>query len=286
MFLLISLNIAIRLYDNFKFNNIKLVLLGISLALCVLSKPTFIIYYILVLYFIIDKMSGLELTEKIKDGIKILIPLILFGIFQMILNYIRFDNILEFGAKYQLTSFNMINCMKISFGKIIAGFLEYIFRIPEINPMKFPFVFINTNTSLVSINEVLYEHRLYGLIGIPILWIFLFKNSVIKKGDKINKFIICSLICVCLEIVVNTCFGGICEAYSIDFKLILCISAIIIFFKFLENGNIEKNRLFAYISIITILLMLPISFTTECNFLVNFKNDTTVTLKNFFEFWT
>ena len=263
MFLLISLNLAIRLYDNYRFNSIKLVFIGISLALCVLSKPTFIFYYILVLFIVLDKFKNLNLKEKIIDGLKIVIPLIVFGIFQMILNYLRFENIFEFGAKYQLTSFNMINCMKISFGKILAGFLEYIFRIPIINPMIFPFVFINTNTSLVSANEVLYENRLYGLIGIPILWIFFFKNSFVKKEDGINRFIKYSLICVCLEIIANTCFGGICEAYAIDFKLILCINSVLLFLKFIEDDDYEKNIIFAYTSIITILLMIPISLTTE-----------------------
>ena len=32
-----------------------------------------------------------------------------------------------------------------------------------------------------------------------------------------------------LALIINTCFGGICEAYSIDFKLLLSIGAIILF---------------------------------------------------------
>ena len=88
-------------------------------------------------------MKNLKLKNKIMDGLFVLVPLGIFAVFQMILNYLRFDNIFEFGAKYQLTSFNMISCMQITFGKVFAGIMEYLFRTPNINPLNFPFVFIN-----------------------------------------------------------------------------------------------------------------------------------------------
>ena len=97
----------------------------------------------------------------------------------MYLNYIRFDNILEFGAKYQLTNFIMTSCMSITFGKIYAGLIEYIFKTISITPTKFPFILPNTNISLVSMNEICYEHNIIGLISIPILYIFLYVNIFI-----------------------------------------------------------------------------------------------------------
>lgn len=289
MFLLISINLAMSIYDNKKYKYLKLILLGITTALVVLSKPNLIVYYLIIVFFLLISMKGLNLKEKIKDGIFVLIPLGIFAVFQMILNYLRFDNIFEFGAKYQLTSFNMTSCMSFTFGKIFAGFMEYLFRIPNINPLRFPFVFINTDTSLVSINEVCYENRLVGLIAIPILWIYLFINNIFKKTEnsEIKLFIKLCIVSSFIAIIINTCLGGICEAYAIDFKLFLCIGAIMLLLKIIEQNKDKKEikKLFLIICIVTICLMIPISFTTEQNFLINLRSSVTVFFKNTFEFW-
>lgn len=234
-------------------------------------------------------MKNLEIKEKIKDSIFVIIPLGIFAIIQMIFNYLRFDNILEFGAKYQLTSFNMIYCMSFTFGKIFAGIFEYIFRTPQINPLVFPFVFINTDTSLVSMNEVCYENRLVGLIAIPILFVYLFANNILKneKNKELVNFIKIILITSFISIIFNSCLGGICEAYSIDFKLMLCIGAIILLLKLIENKKSDENinKLYLILCITTVLIMLPIGLTTESNFLLDLRSSCTVFLKNIFEFW-
>ena len=235
-------------------------------------------------------MRKLSLKEKIKNSIFIFIPLGILAIFQMFLNYIRFDSIFEFGAKYQLTGFNMISCMSITFGKIYAGLVEYIFKTPAINPLKFPFIFINTDVSHISINEICYENRLIGLIAIPILYAYFLKRNVMKKAKEpeLNLFVeICIIISV-FSIIINTCLGGICETYSIDFKLILAIGAVLILLKWIElnEKNEDINKIFILLCVATILIMLPISLTTEGNFLTNFASDTTVFFKNIFEFWS
>ena len=81
------------------------------------------------------------------------------------------------------------------------------------------------------------------------------------------------------------CTGGICEAYSIDFKLVLSIGAVILLLKWLENGAEDKNKIFLILCITTILLMLPLGLTTESSLLSNFASDVSVALKNIFEFW-
>lgn len=287
MFLLIAMNLAVSLYEKPKLKYVKLILLGITTGLVVLSKPNLIVYYPLILLLILNSMKELNLKEKIKDSLFIAVPLGGLAIFQMVLNYVRFDNILEFGAKYQLTSFNMISCMSITFGKVIGGILEYIFRGPIVNPLKFPFVFVNRETSLVSMNEVCYENRLVGLIGIAILGIYFFKNHILKEEKELKNVINIGIIVSILAMIISTCFGGICEAYSIDFKVILCIGAILLFLKVIEND--EKNEIvskgYLIACIITIIMMVGIGLTTEVDFLVNYTSSVTVFFKNIFEFW-
>ncbi|MBR3614720.1 MAG: hypothetical protein IKL55_06040 [Clostridia bacterium] len=287
MFLLISMNLALSLYDKQKWTLLKLIFLGITTGLIVLSKPNLIVYYPLILLLILISMKEIKAKDKIKDGIIIAIPLAILAIFQMILNYVRFDNILEFGAKYQLTSFNMTSCMSLTFGKAIGGILEYVLKTPIINPLKFPFVFVNKETSLVSMNEVCYENRLVGLIGIAILVIYLFKNYILKDEKEMKKIINTGIIVSILGMIVTACFGGICEAYSVDFKLILCLGAVLLFLKAIdkdeENEFIKKGYLIACLT--TIIMMVGIGLTTEMDFLTNYISDVTVFFKNIFEFW-
>ncbi len=285
-FLLISLNLALSIYNNKKYRYIKLIFLGITTALIVLSKPTLIVYYLIILFLLILTMKEKSLKEKIKDGIFVVIPLGLFAILQMILNYLRFDNIFEFGAKYQLTGFNMQYCMLITFGKIYAGIVEYIFKMPIIKPFTFPFVFPNTDIALTSINEVLYENRLIGLAAIPLLYSYLIKGNIIKDKE-LNTFLNFCVLTSFLSMILNICFGGVCELYSVDFKLILAFGAVIILLKWLENSKDKKvaNKIFLIILLATILIMIPINLTTEASFLSDFTNDITVFLKNTFEFW-
>lgn len=285
-FLLISLNLAMSIYDN-KYKYLKLVLLGISTALIVLSKPTLIVYYLMIAFLLFLTMKDKEIKEKIKDCFLIVVPLGIFAIFQMIFNYLRFDNIFEFGAKYQLTGFNMQYCMGFTFGKVFAGIMEYLFKMPVIRPLTFPFIFPNTDVQLMAFNELCYENRLVGLLAIPIIYGYLLKKDVVKNKE-LKNFINIGIIASFLSLVLNTCCGGICEVYSLDFKMILAIGAVIILLKWVDDKEKlnTNNKIFMILCVATILIMLPLSLTTESSLLSNLTSDTTVFLKNIFEFWT
>lgn len=285
-FLLISLNLALSIYKNPKFKILKLILLGITTALVVLSKPNLIVYYLLILFFVLCSMKELSTKEKIIDGIFICIPLGILAIFQMTLNYVRFDSIFEFGAQYQLSGLNVTTTMGVTLGKIYAVVMEYLFRFPTVNPLKFPFVFPNTDTSFTAINEVCYENKLIGLMAVPLFWAYFLKGVV--KNDKELKWLINVILIVSiLGMIAAGCTGGICEAYSIDFKLILSIGAVMVLLKWIESREDEsRNKIFLGICMATILLMIPLSLSTENGFLSNFGSDTSVYFKNIFEFWS
>lgn len=283
-FLLIALNLSLSIYKNPKFKILKLILLGITTALVVLSKPNLIVYYLLILFFVLCAMKDKTIKDKIKDLSFVAVPLGVLAIFQMWLNYVRFDSILEFGAQYQLSGLNVTTSMGFSINKAYAVIMEYLFRIPTINPLNFPFIFANHDTAFTAINEVCYENRLVGLAIIPILWAYLLNRDV-KKEKGLKYFINVCLITSVLGMLVAGCTGGICEAYAIDFKLILSIGAVILLLKWLEDRREDKNKIFLILCITTILLMLPLSLTTESSFLSNFASNVSVALKNIFEFW-
>ena len=61
MFLLIAMNLAMSLYDKPKFKYIKLIFLGLTTGLIVLSKPNLIVYYPLIALLALNSMKDLKI---------------------------------------------------------------------------------------------------------------------------------------------------------------------------------------------------------------------------------
>ena len=66
----------------------------------------------------------------------------------------------------------------------------------------------------------------------------------------------------------------------------LVIGAIILLLKWIEKDEDKtKHKIAIILCLATIIIMLPLSLTTESELLNNFASDVTVYLKNVFEFW-
>ncbi len=83
----------------------------LSLALAVGCRPTYLFISLIILPILAQKLiknvKSKNKKEVIKELIAVMIPYITVGLALMYYNYIRFDSIFEFGAKYQLTINNM-----------------------------------------------------------------------------------------------------------------------------------------------------------------------------------
>ena len=290
---------------------LKCILLGFSTALIVLSKPSFIVYYPILLILAIPEIKELytkchkekTVPKFIVYIVSTIIPILILAIFQMWYNNLRFESIFEFGAKYQLTSYNMNILMSFSPSKVLYGLLKYIFALPLLNIIKFPFITVETIINMGGLNELTYQTRIIGLICIPLLYILFFKKFIIKKpklkvkgkpttskqiilDQHLNLMINTILICGIILIALTTCMGGIGENYITDYKLLLNLFTIILWFKLLEvKDNNLRIRLFVILCIITILIYLPISLSGESNLLQNQSLSLTNYLTHTFEFW-
>lgn len=286
-FMLLACNLAISIQKNTKIRPLKLVLLGLFTGLIVLSKPSFICYYLLIAFFFWNSVREFEKKEKIKSIVIAMVPLVFLGIFQMVLNYLRFDNIFEFGAKYQLTGDDVTATMIITFGKILEGFILYLGKIPQVDLLKFPFFSLSMNHGLMPMNERCYEQPLVGLLYLPILWIYFFAKEILKnpKEKELKYFIWLCLLLTAVLIILNTCCAGITEPYSVDFKLILAIGAVLLMLKAMEQKEGQKwmRKVYTIVCIVTILFMLPIGLFTNCRDWG--EQPITVLIENTFEFW-
>lgn len=291
-FFLLATYLLIDIEQKEKWVKTKLTIAGIATGLVVLSKPSFILYYLLIGFWILlywkDKTKSTKV--KISQMVCFLLPLGLLAVFQMGYNLLRFENPLEFGAKYQLTSFNMENEMRVTFGKLLEGMGKYLFTFPHIQIFSFPFVIPNIDKNVMALNELCYQNKLTGLMAIPIAWIFALWGCWKKETKKEQEFcywIRINLLVVLAFIVLNTCMAGICDAYSIEMKVIFVMAATLLGLKLVEKGTDKKmtQRIFVGLCIATLCLMVPLSLSTEGNWFMDTTKETTVYLKNYFEFW-
>ena len=299
-YILASAWLILSLYESTKYRLVKYSLLGFTLSMIVLSKPSYILYYPLLFVLAWGHIKDIitHLKENRQELIKCIlgtgVPLVIFAIFQMRYNYVRFENVLEFGAKYQLTSYNMNTLMSFSFGKILFGLSKYLFTMPVFDLVRFPFFAIQSGIYMGGLNELVYQNHIVGICFIPMIWIILFSKTILSKGSNNKQYkalLYSALIIGVLLIILTTCMGGISENYIIDYKLILCLFVSVMWFRLMVQDYKEKSiqkiivRLFIAICLITIIMYLPISFTSEANYLQNQNLHLTNALTHIFEFW-
>ena len=212
---------------NIKYS--KLVIGATSLALSVACRPTFLLVSIIIIPSIISKMKEKIKLKENKNLIKLLlcicIPYAIIGITLMIYNYIRFDSIFEFGAKYQLTINDMTKTESNIFS-IPTGILTMLFRFPNFTT-TFPFI---TYTTPFEYFGYTYCQDIIGGVFwfCPILFV-IFGITKIKSADKkMNLFIRTVLIVALIMCILNVFLGGLVERYVIDYLWLLIVVAILL----------------------------------------------------------
>lgn len=267
----------------------KIFFCSICMGFMVLSKPSYICYYIFLFYLLINLRRNLDRKEFI-NCIKIFVmPITLMAIFQMLWNYVRFDSAFCFGDKYQLTTFNMKNLTYISPLKMMKGICQYLFTLPVFEFGQFPFIFIRDyNWVNFDFNVIMYDYTVLGIFVIPISWVYFMYRSIkkhLKLSQELSRTIFVLMI-TCIALLFINIRNGVAERYVTDIKIFLYTFAMIVYFRILENNkNPLVQKMFWIICIISILVTLPINITLGTEYFwipdTNFK----VYLKNIFEFW-
>ncbi len=272
LFITLTLYFVLATCNN-KNIKLKMFFAGICMAFIVCSKPTYIVYYVLIAYILLKLLRNNSIN--IKDIIFLVIPCIVIGIFQMLYNYVRYDSVFEFGAKYNLTEINMIEYMGFSWSKLLRGFKFYLFKLPCIDITRFPYIFMNLYSDNDIHSEILYENRYVGMIIFPIIVLGLILNLTVGKNHKELKEIITVqrvlYIIFLILVVINTTFAGVSETYSLDIKYLLVFSSVILFLKYISvqpNNTILKFTIIL-VCIINIAIILPISYSGEGQIFLN-----------------
>lgn len=239
-FVLLAVILLLWLLESNHCARIKLFLGGGATGLIVLSKPNFIVYYIIIgmlLYYYFKKYPRKEICKQI---IWFMIPLAGCALFQMWYNYVRFDNVLEFGNQYQVgANIQMFNYFSTL--KIYKGLMGYLFTLPDVDVGTFPFITMSKGVSGVGMNTYSLVDVCIGLIAVPMIYILCFKKRLVQKiSEKQNGVKSLSVavnvlfIVAALNLTMSAVAASINDEYLIDVRGLLIIASILLYSKYIS----------------------------------------------------
>ncbi len=269
---------------------------SLFLALSVACRPTDLLASIIILPFIISLL--IKYIKNFKENkinlIKLVsavgIPYITVGIALMIYNYVRFDNVFDFGNKYQLTINNMMTLGSRIF-TIPVGIICNLFTIPKFIT-EFPF--ITHSNDLISFNGYYYIENMVGGLFIiaPICFCSFFVFKANKKiENKELKIIINSLLGIGILIaILSIVMAGSNQRYLIDYAWMIILSTILIFismYSVLKSEEAKKivQFIFCIATIYTFIISILVGIISEKDYIKNNSPEQYYKLKYNVCFW-
>lgn len=269
---LLCIYLIFCLYINMRTNRITswglvvLAMATICYGLAVASRPNYslsVVIFLLPLYQAWQLGSiGSKGKELFKRAISIGLPLCIIVSLLCIYNYLRFDNIFEFGLTYQLVDgpiehrnnrWNVFNVMYNAYLYFLLPILpDHIFPFFHLNDQS------NWNTTPSYLNHIIQYYGPEPIMGIisnmpTVLGIILFIKFVITKKikrDNHNIFIV--LMCLLLvpsviNILLLLLYSSASMRYLIDFLPYVLLLSIVGWLAYLEK--ISKDNFFYRMSV-------------------------------------
>lgn len=248
--------------DKGKYINIFLGCL--CLALSVACRPTDLLASLIIVPYLINllieniKKFKKDKSSLIKLIVAVAIPYITIGALLMWYNYIRFENVFEFGSKYQITVANML-ALSNRFAAIPTGLITNLFSIPNFI-IEFPF--IENHNELTTFYGYYYIENMIG--GLFMIAPICFANFLILKANKksknkeLNILTNTLLIVGILITIISIMMAGSNQRYLIDYAWMYILSGILIFMILYSSLKTEeaKNIMRKILAIITIYTFL------------------------------
>lgn len=252
---------------------------GISLVFLVMSRPNLALYFLIAVpvYFSVILSKDFKLSQKLRQVVSFAVPVIIGAAFVMWYNYARFGSVFEFGAKYQLTVYD-VSKYAFNMALVAPAFYYYFFQNPEFTA-EFPFLDIPFYR-LTNINTYIYLTSTIGLLSFPSVWgVACMPASLLsKKTDKAKKSIlVLALICVIVMAVFDMCFAGVNIRYLADIALIgVLLSSVMLcdfYALFSKSSKITKTAVHSLLS-----LMLILSFALGALMIIRNERDNLLNL--------
>jgi len=241
-YMLLGVYLCIIIVKNDNYLPVKLTLFSISVGLSIASRPNQLFAGFLIVSYITLILLNNDKTLKLKKLfliVCVLSPILIIGLILMFYNYIRFNNILEFGGKYQLAGVQNLSNETYGFKLDTSNFIS-TFKIYILEPLglqnKFPYFSSNYNILFKYNNanfkrfysvgpnfSLIYTYPLYFFNFIFILFVFIkfkFNNYSLKLIYIVN-------IMGVLNILIFSLLGLVAARYYFDFAPLLIIANIV-----------------------------------------------------------
>ena len=253
---------------------------GISLVFIVLSRPNIALYFLLAVPVCLSALFSKEYTvsEKLKQVFSFAVPVAIGAAFVMWYNYARFGSVFEFGAKYQLTVYD-VSKYSFNLSLVLPAFYYYFFQFPEF--LNSPPYFNVPFKVLPSIKTYVYLTSTIGIFSMPSVWGFACLPVPLseKSTDKYKKSVLAlSLICIIIMAVFDMCFAGVNIRYLSDIALVAVLFTSVMLLMFCASFDESSNKIkFAVHNLVSILLFL--TFVTGCCLIVVNERNNLINLK-------
>lgn len=277
-FVLQGLYLVLIAQENEKNRHLNIFLGSLCLALSVACRPTDLFASLLIVPYLIKLF--VDYIKQIKENkanltkliLAVAIPYITVGSLLMWYNYVRFENVFDFGSKYQLTINNMVE-LENRLASIPSGIFCNLFSIPRFIP-DFPFV-THSNDIPIFYGYYYIENMIGGAFAIaPIcLAIFCIAKFNKKVKNKELKIVVNSLTIVGLFLaVISTAMAGSNQRYLIDYIWMLILAGILIFAGFYEMLKSQEAKkilkvILAAITIYTFIIGMCSAIISEDEFI-------------------
>lgn len=253
------------------FRPYKLVIASTTMALAVLSRPTFalyaIAYAVCVIWFLIHRRGTLSTRRNVAQGVAIFLPLVAFGLLQMTYNYLRFGSVTDFGIAYSLTINDFTNTtprLKL----IFLSLWNFLLGIPVVNSV---FPYLHGVKETFSLNGCWFADtsNICGILWrVPVLASLFYLPSYVrlkgwKRTECLKKAVIAGFpgIVIPLIIIGATWESGHALRYNVDFAAPLFFVAILVAFTVynrIQNPRVQKllRGLMAVATCVTVVVTL------------------------------
>lgn len=271
----------------------KLFLGCLSMALAVACRPTNVFSSIIIVPFLSSILKNNIKNKKtiLKIIFCVAIPYLSVAGVLMWYNYIRFGNVLEFGAKYQLTVNDMLHLKKSAFS-ISTGIICDLFNIPMFLPV---FPFVQTNSNIIETFNYYYVEDIPGGVFLlaPICFFCFGIIKFLKKCDnkELKRLVISLLVSGITLVIFVSLQAGSTGRYFLDFAWMFVLAGIIIFMNIIQNLKFSEsiiilNKVFAIILCYTLLINILLGFCQiGGNSMKNISPKNYINIENSIVFW-
>mgnify|MGYP006988826355 CR=1 FL=1 len=256
-----------------KTRNIFFILASLSFSFLLLSRPGLCLFGIIILPCLISVFftKKTKLKKKISSFICLALPLGLTVIFTEIYNYMRFDSVFEFGARYQLTVYD-VSEYSLTPALILPCLITYFLQLPRIKS-SFPFIELDLANMHIP-TDYLYRTSTIGAFAFPSNWGFFVIASVLSKPKRkylIQKFTyLLFFISIAVLAFIDICMGGVNIRYFADISFAMILLTSLILAEIPSFFSESKKVVRAIVKIIIVLLLLSSAFL---GFLLIFENE-------------